>query len=74
MNLNQRASGVVLHITSLPGPHGIGDFGPAATHFVDWLQAAVCALLARASSSSSSMAVVADGAGSGADASTEVQR
>jgi 4-alpha-glucanotransferase len=27
----------VLHITSLPGPHGIGDFGPAARHFVDWL-------------------------------------
>lgn len=37
MNLNQRASGVLLHITSLPGPHGIGDFGPAAHHFVDWL-------------------------------------
>ena len=40
MDLNQRASGVVLHITSLPGPHGVGDFGPAAYHFVDWLQAA----------------------------------
>jgi 4-alpha-glucanotransferase len=37
MNLNQRASGVLLHLTSLPGPHGIGDFGPAAHHFVDWL-------------------------------------
>ena len=37
MNLNQRASGVLLHLTSLPGPHGIGDFGPAAYHFVDWL-------------------------------------
>jgi len=40
MNLNNRAAGVLLHITSLPGPHGIGDFGPAAHHFVDWLQAA----------------------------------
>ena len=40
MDLNQRASGVLLHITSLPGPHGIGDFGPAAYHFVDWLQSA----------------------------------
>ena len=40
MDLNQRASGVVLHITSLPGPHGVGDFGPGAYHFVDWLQAA----------------------------------
>ena len=37
MNLQQRASGVLLHITSLPGPHGIGDFGPDAFHFVDWL-------------------------------------
>ena len=40
MDLNQRASGVLLHITSLPGPHGVGDFGPAAYHFVDWLQGA----------------------------------
>jgi 4-alpha-glucanotransferase len=34
-----RASGVLLHVTSLPGPHGSGDFGPAAYHFVDWLEA-----------------------------------
>ena len=40
MNLNQRAAGVLLHLTSLPGPHGIGDFGPGAYHFADWLQAA----------------------------------
>ena len=40
MNLNQRCSGVLLHITSLPGPHGAGDFGPAAYRFVDWLQGA----------------------------------
>ena len=32
-----RASGVLLHPTSLPGPHGSGDFGPDARHFVDWL-------------------------------------
>ena len=32
-----RASGILLHPTSLPGPHGSGDFGPAAYHFVDWL-------------------------------------
>ena len=38
MDLNQRASGVLLHISSLPGPHGCGDFGPAAYHVVDWLQ------------------------------------
>jgi 4-alpha-glucanotransferase len=35
-----RASGVLLHPTSLPGPYGSGDFGPAAYHFVDWLVAA----------------------------------
>jgi 4-alpha-glucanotransferase len=35
-----RASGVLLHITSLPGPHGSGDFGRDAYHFVDWLVAA----------------------------------
>ena len=40
MNLNQRSSGVLLHITSLPGPHGMGDFGPDAYRFVDWLQGA----------------------------------
>jgi 4-alpha-glucanotransferase len=32
-----RASGVLLHPTSLPGPHGSGDFGREAYHFVDWL-------------------------------------
>jgi 4-alpha-glucanotransferase len=35
----ERASGVLLHPTSLPGPHGSGDFGPEAYHFVDWLVA-----------------------------------
>ncbi|MEN3111218.1 4-alpha-glucanotransferase [Uliginosibacterium paludis] len=32
-----RASGILLHPTSLPGPHGSGDLGPAAFAFVDWL-------------------------------------
>ncbi|MDR0577147.1 MAG: 4-alpha-glucanotransferase [Candidatus Accumulibacter sp.] len=32
-----RCSGILLHPTSLPGPHGSGDLGPAAFHFVDWL-------------------------------------
>jgi 4-alpha-glucanotransferase len=40
MKLDQRRSGVLLHITSLPGPYGIGDFGPAAYQYVDWLAAA----------------------------------
>ncbi|MDE2456948.1 MAG: 4-alpha-glucanotransferase, partial [Burkholderiales bacterium] len=35
-----RASGILLHPTCLPGPHGSGDLGPAAYHFVDWLQSA----------------------------------
>ena len=33
----RRRSGIVLHITSLPGPHGLGDLGEAAHRFVDWL-------------------------------------
>ena len=32
-----RASGVLLHPTSLPGPHGSGDLGREAYHCVDWL-------------------------------------
>ena len=34
-----RSSGVLLHVTSLPGPHGSGDLGAGARHFVDWLVA-----------------------------------
>ena len=36
----QRASGILLHPTSLPGPHGSGDLGISSRHFVDWLLAA----------------------------------
>ncbi len=32
-----KASGILLHITSLPSPYGIGDFGPEAFRFVDFL-------------------------------------
>src|SRR5437016_986289 len=32
-----RASGVLLHPTSLPGRFGVGDLGPAAHSFVDFL-------------------------------------
>ena len=35
-----RCAGILLHPTSLPGPYGIGDLGPAAYAFVDWLAAA----------------------------------
>jgi 4-alpha-glucanotransferase len=38
--LDQRASGILLHMTSLPGPHGSGDLGPDAYRFVDFLAAA----------------------------------
>lgn len=33
-----RSTGTLLHPTSLPGPHGVGDFGAEAYHFVDFLQ------------------------------------
>lgn len=32
-----RASGILLHVTSLPSPWGIGDLGPAATSWIDRL-------------------------------------
>jgi 4-alpha-glucanotransferase len=32
-----RAAGILLHPTSLPGPGGIGDFGPEAHRFAQWL-------------------------------------
>ncbi len=35
-----RTSGILLHPTSLPGPFGIGDLGPTAQRFVDFLAAA----------------------------------
>lgn len=38
--LTERASGILLHPSSLPGPYGSGDFGTAAYQFVDWLKSA----------------------------------
>ncbi|MGQ0646426.1 MAG: 4-alpha-glucanotransferase [Gemmatimonadaceae bacterium] len=35
-----RTCGILLHPTSLPSPHGVGDLGPEARQFVDWLEAA----------------------------------
>lgn len=43
MELN-RAGGILLHATSLPGPHGIGDLGSAADEWIDWLSEAGCQL------------------------------
>jgi len=38
--LKKRTSGILLHLTSLPGSHGIGDLGPGAYSFIDFLAAA----------------------------------
>src|ERR1035441_3322909 len=35
-----RAAGILLHPTSLPSRGGVGDFGPAAYQFVDFLASA----------------------------------
>jgi 4-alpha-glucanotransferase len=35
--MNKHASGILLHITSLPSPYGIGDMGPEAYRFADFL-------------------------------------
>lgn len=37
---NHRTAGVLLHPTSLPGSFGIGDLGPEAYKFADWLASA----------------------------------
>ncbi len=39
-----RSGGILLHPTSLPGPYGIGDLGPQAYRFVDFLVDSSCKL------------------------------
>ncbi len=39
-----RASGILLHPTSLPGPYGIGDIGPQAHRWLDFLAESGCSL------------------------------
>jgi 4-alpha-glucanotransferase len=39
-----RSSGIILHPSSLPGPDGIGDLGPEAYHWVDFLSQCGCSL------------------------------
>ena len=39
-----RSGGILLHPTSLPGPYGIGDLGPQAYRFVDFLVDSGCKL------------------------------
>ena len=36
----RRLSGILVHPTSLPGKFGVGDLGPEAYRFVDFLQEA----------------------------------
>ncbi len=36
----ERSAGILLHITSLPGPYGIGEAGPEAEDFLDFLKKA----------------------------------
>ncbi len=38
--MDERAAGILLHPTSLPGTHGIGDLGPGLDRFIDWAAAA----------------------------------
>ena len=38
--LHKRSSGILMHPTSLPSRGGIGDLGPAAYEFIDWLAGA----------------------------------
>ncbi|GER42957.1 4-alpha-glucanotransferase [Striga asiatica] len=41
---NRRRAGILLHPTSFPGPYGVGDLGPQAYRFLDWLHDAGCSL------------------------------
>jgi 4-alpha-glucanotransferase len=39
-NFTGRSSGILLHLTSLPGIHGAGDLGPEAFRFLEFLERA----------------------------------
>ncbi|CAI0428790.1 unnamed protein product [Linum tenue] len=41
---SRRRAGILLHPTSLRGPHGIGDLGQEAFRFIDWLSDAGCSV------------------------------
>ena len=41
MNNPARTAGILLHPTSLPGPHGVGELGPEALRFVGFLEEGV---------------------------------
>ena len=35
--MDKRVSGVLMHVSSLPGAYGIGSFGKEARQFIDFL-------------------------------------
>ncbi len=39
-----RTSGIILHPTSFPGPDGIGDLGPQAYTWIDFLESSGCSI------------------------------
>jgi 4-alpha-glucanotransferase len=39
-DFSARSSGILLHLTSLPGKHGSGDLGPEAFKFIEFLRSA----------------------------------
>lgn len=38
--MHKRSSGILVHLTSLPGPFGVGTFGPETAQFIDCVRAA----------------------------------
>ncbi|PKM48363.1 MAG: 4-alpha-glucanotransferase, partial [Firmicutes bacterium HGW-Firmicutes-6] len=42
MTLKSRSSGVLMHVSSLPGDYGIGTLGKEAHSFIDLLQSMGC--------------------------------
>ena len=47
--MKKRQSGVLMHISSLPGAYGIGSFGKSAYDFVDFFGSHKTTLLANPS-------------------------
>ena len=45
-NQLKRSAGILLHPTSLWTPYGIGDFGPVAVDFIEYLKRAESIFLA----------------------------
>ena len=35
-----RAAGLLVHLTSLPGPEGVGDLGPSTEDLLHWMELA----------------------------------